>query len=110
MSERERRLAENEVAFREINERLRDEVEAIAGADATFNVLCECSSPACAVRIKVTPAEYESIHADAAQFIVALGHSAPVIETVVGGTDLYDVVRKRGEAADVARAADESSQ
>jgi hypothetical protein len=108
MDDRERRLAENEIAFRAVNERVVAGVEAVAGTEATFNVLCECSNTHCAVRIKTTPSEYESVHSDATQFIVAPSHGDPEIEDIVGGTDAYDIVRKRGEAADIARQAEES--
>ena len=108
MTERDKRLAENEVAFRDVNERVTADVEAAAGAHATFNVLCECSDTRCMVRIRITPAEYETVHADATQFIVAPEHGNPEIEDVVRRTDSYEVVRKRGDAAKVARQADES--
>jgi hypothetical protein len=108
VSNREERLAENEVAFRDVNERVAAQVEEVAGSHATFNVLCECSRTDCALRISITPAAYESIHADATQFIVVAGHADPRIEDIVGGTTRYDIVRKRGDAAAVARQADES--
>ena len=108
MTDHEERLAMNEVAFRDVNERVAAQVEDLAGTHATFNVLCECSSTNCAVRISITPAEYESIHADATQFIVVAGHANPGIEDIVGETDRYHIVRKRGDAAEIARQADES--
>ena len=108
MTDHEERLAMNEVAFRDVNERVAAQVEDVAGTHATFNVLCECSATNCAVRISITPAEYESIHADATQFIVVAGHANPGIEDIVGETGGYHIVRKRGDAAAVARQADES--
>ena len=108
MTDHERRLALNEVAFRDVNERVAAQVEDVAGTHAAFNVLCECSSSDCAQRISITPAEYESIHADATQFIVVAGHANPGIEDIVGGTNRYDIVRKRGDAAAVARQADKT--
>src|SRR5262245_56024909 len=109
MSERDRRLAANEVAFREVNERVGEQVKDVAGEHATFNVLCECVSTSCTERILVTSAEYEAIHADATQFIVVMGHASSEIEDVVGRTERYEIVRKRGDAAAEARAPDESS-
>ena len=102
MTERERRLAENEVAFRDVNERVALQVEEVAGTQAIFNVLCECMRTDCANRIAVTPAEYESVHADRTQFVVVRGHANPEIEDIVGATERYDIVRKRGDAAEVA--------
>jgi hypothetical protein len=107
MTERERRLAENEVAFREVNERVAGQVEEVAGTHAIFNVLCECMRTDCANRIAVTLAEYEAVHADRTQFLVVPGHANPEIEDIVGATERYDIVRKRGDAAEVAKDADE---
>ena len=101
MSERERRLAENEAYFREINERLEEQVKRLSG-NVTFNILCECASLTCAARLTVTPAEYEAIHGDPRQFIVVTGHANAEIEETVMRTATYDVVRKRGEAGAVA--------
>jgi hypothetical protein len=103
MSERETRLAANEVAFREVNEELAGRVEEVAGAHATFGVLCECSNQSCVEGITVTPTEYEAVHADPALFIVVPGHANRDIEDVVGETERYEIVRKRGDAAEVAR-------
>lgn len=45
---------------------------------------------------------YESVRRDPAQFVVAPGHELPEIEVVVLRTKDYQVVRKQGEAAEVA--------
>ena len=102
MSEREERLATNEAYFRSVNERVEEQVKNVAGEDARFNILCECSSMACAERIAVTPAEYEQAHADPRQFIVAHGHAHHEIEDSVIQTDRFEIVRKHGDAGDVA--------
>ena len=102
MSKREERLATNEAYFRSVNERVEEQVRTVAGEDATFNILCECSSMACAERIAVTPAEYEQAHADPRRFIVAHGHAQYEIEDSVLQTDRFEIVRKHGDAGDVA--------
>ena len=95
-------MASNEVYFRDVNEAVEEEVRDIAGADATFNVLCECAALDCVERIALTPAEYAAAHADPRQFIVVPGHANDEIEDVVSHEPQYDTVRKRGEAGQVA--------
>jgi len=102
VSEREQRLATNEAYFRDVNERVQEHVKDVAGAHATFNILCECSSLACAERIPVTAAEYEEAHRNPRQFIVALGHAQLEIEESVVQTDRFEIVCKLAEAGDVA--------
>ena len=92
----------NEVSFREFNERMVEQVKDTAGEQTPFNIVCECSSLMCAARIVVTPAEYEQLHEDPRQFIVALGHVDSEIEDSVAGDDRFEVVRKRGHAGVIA--------
>lgn len=105
MPGREERKAANEAYFRDLNERVEEQVKEFAGDDATFNVLCECSSMGCVRRIAVTPAEYDETHGDPRHFIVVHGHVDAEIEDLVNRTDRYEVVRKRGRAAVVAEEA-----
>ena len=102
---RDERRALNEAYFRDVNERVVEDVKDLAGEQAAFNILCECSSLRCAQRIVVTPAEYELLHEDPKQFIVALGHVEYEIEDSVTRTDRYEVVLKRGHAGVVAEEA-----
>lgn len=102
MSEREHRLATNEAYFRDVNERVEEEVKDIAGEYAVFNILCECASITCAERMAVTASEYADAHKDPRQFMVAIGHAQPDIEDSVMRTDSYELVRKRGEAGETA--------
>jgi hypothetical protein len=92
----------NEAYFRQWNERVKEQVEETAGDEATFNVVCECSSLECAGRITLTPAEYEEIHEDPRHFIVIRGHVTPDIESTVIATATFEVVQKHGQAGDVA--------
>ena len=99
------RHALNQVAFREVNER-------IAGLTAEWRqtemslFICECSNTACAESLEITPAEYERVRADGARFVVLRGHELPEVEHVVDGNDRFVVVEKIGQAATVARDAD----
>ena len=103
MSAREERLAANEAFFRQLNERLEELTPAAASA---LIVVCECADEDCAQRLTLRHEEYEAIRADSILFVVAHGPADPTIETVVHRTDRFEVVRKRGEAAEVAERAD----
>jgi len=92
----------NEAYFRQWNEQVKEQVEEVAGDQATFNMACECSSLECAGRIALTPAEYEEIHEDPRDFIVIRGHVALDIESPVLTTETFEVVRKHGRAGEVA--------
>ena len=102
---REERLATNEAYFREINRRVEERVEDIAGDAAAFNILCECARLECTERISVSPAEYEAAHANPRQFMVVVGHADHSLEDTVASTRNYDLVVKRGEAGAVAEEA-----
>jgi hypothetical protein len=106
---REQRLAKNETIFRDLNDR----IEEIAGAQGTdehtFEFLCECSNIDCTLRLRLTLAAYEQARTDAAAFVVAPGHELPEIENVVFRSDDYQLVRKFGEAAELAEDRDSRS-
>ena len=99
---RDERRALNEAYFRDFNERVVEQVKDIVGEQATFNIVCECSRLTCAVRIAITAAEYELLHEDPRQFIVALDHVEREIEDSVTRNDRFEVVRKRGQAGVIA--------
>jgi hypothetical protein len=98
MDARERRLAQNEALFREVNEK----VEAIAAVHGTddhvYEFYCECSNADCSLQVPATIAEYEAVRAHPARFLVTPGHSLPEIETVVEKSDAWWVIEKQGEA------------
>lgn len=100
MSEREKRLAMNEVLFRELNERVVERVS--PSAEGTFQIVCECANPACTERVALTAAEYEEAHVDPARFTVVPGHATVDVEEVVTRNERFEVVRKQGVAGDVA--------
>jgi hypothetical protein len=103
MDEQVRRRARNEVLFRSLNEEIK-RVESENGADATAPVdfVCECSSAACMKVVTLPLTEYETVREASSTFIVAPDHEEPEIEEVVARHTRYSVVKKRGEAAEVA--------
>ena len=105
MSEAAARLAHNESVFRSINER----IEAGAWPAPPSELVafrCECAALGCNLLLEATLADYEAIRADARLFLVVPGHEVPEIETVVAREAGYIVVRKVGEAGEVAEATD----
>jgi hypothetical protein len=104
MTTSEKRLALNEALFRETNERLEERVRLFVGDEELFGIICECASLDCNERITLSKDEYDSLRGDAAQFAVKPGHTIEEIEEVVVRTDRYEIIRKRGVAAEIAEA------
>jgi hypothetical protein len=102
VAERERRIAENETRFREVNERLEIAQASVGTANGGIDVLCECGDGDCTERITLALADYEAVRADPVAFVVKPGHEAPEAEHLVEPHDHYNIVRKRGEAAEIA--------
>ena len=98
VDERERRMTQNEALFREVNERVNDHAD--EGAVAVHDYLCECANLDCTFRVRLAPAQYESIRQDPKQFVVLPLHFTPEVETLVAENASYWVVRKTGEAGD----------
>lgn len=113
MDEIRRRRAENELFFRSLNDRI-EQVgeEAFPSSDErgrrAYDFVCECHDASCTERFAMTVAEYEAIRTDATQFVVAPSeeHVDHAIEKVVDRAARYWIVRKLGEAAEWAEAAD----
>jgi hypothetical protein len=103
VDERERRIGQNEVLYRAVNERIEDLNQTFGAITETMTVVCECGDITCAEHIEVDLPTYEQIRADPTLFFVRPGHEQPDVEDVVDRADEYDVVRKRaGEAAAIA--------
>jgi hypothetical protein len=111
MDERERRLAQNEALFREVNERVNDiaDAERQPQHDLTGYV-CECANPDCTFVLQLSGDEYETVRADAAQFVVLPDHYTPEIESLVSRHERYWIVKKSGEAGDYAERLDPRSR
>ena len=99
MDERERRLAENEALFREVNEHVSDAERAWSRGDPRepeLTILCECADHGCSEQITVTRVEYEAVRQDATRFILVRGHEYPEVERIVSERGAYCVVEKTG--------------
>jgi hypothetical protein len=99
---RERRLAQNETLFREVNERVEDLALGQTDEDHVYEFFCECSNAHCDLKLSLPLSTYEQARTDSTVFIVAVGHDLPEIEEVVLRGAGFQLVRKRGEAADLA--------
>ena len=111
MDARERRLAQNEAFFREVNERI-DELadQQHQHSDARSEYLCECANADCTFRIGLSAPEYEAVRADGSQFVVLPGHYTPEVEALVSEGDRFWIVTKTGEAGDFVEAANPRSR
>jgi hypothetical protein len=105
-----RRLAENEVVFRQFNEKIQDgynktnklaledgQEEFIvqhSQDDSPLQFMCECADEKCTMRIVINVYEYKKIHKRRKRFIVLPGHEVDFIEKVVARKPKYIVVEK----------------
>ena len=96
MDERERRIAENEAYWRQVNELSPPE-------PGVLNLMfCECGRLDCRERVPMTVAEYEAVRSSSTTFVITPGHAILDVESVVDTTDRFQVVEKEGVAARVA--------
>jgi hypothetical protein len=100
----------NEAIFRQVNEQIRSLGEESLGIEGgNITVICECGDAGCAERLELRLSDYERVRSDSLLYVVAKGHVFPGIERVVEEADGYDVVRKQGEAAELAEETDPRS-
>ena len=96
-------MAENEVLFRQVNER-------VVGADRrpaeSFEIICECADTGCMDHVLVTTELYERARSEPTDFLLRPGHVKPEFETVIEDHEGFVLVRKAGEAAAVAKKLD----
>jgi hypothetical protein len=104
----ERRMAENEVVFREYNENIQkgfDDIKRIAEEDGQsshqfqldakpLKFYCECSDENCKKRILLKPSRYNDIHEHRDRFIILSGHEAESIERIIGKEADFFIVEK----------------
>ena len=102
MDDRERRLAQNEALYREVNERISEQAERHdARPDAVYEFLCECSNIDCNLRLEVRLGEYEAVRALSRRFLIAPDHFLPEVETIVDDRGAFWVIEKADEAGDL---------
>lgn len=101
-----RHLAENEVIFRQYNERITKRLEKLVKqatqegnslgkhADLPLHFYCECADEKCSQRVVIKPSEYKQLHKNRSQFLILPGHRVASIERVVFKLPEYMVVEK----------------
>jgi hypothetical protein len=109
VDERDKRLAQNEALFREVNERV-DSIAHKLGPNVPYEFFCECANADCTFRLTLPVAAYEAIRADPKQFVVLPLHYTPEVEELVVEEDTHWVVRKTGEAGEYVEALDPRSR
>jgi hypothetical protein len=106
VDEGERRRAQNEALFREVNERIVELETGLTGSDQDDSLLigfvCECPREDCNETIEVTRREYEAVRENARRFVVLPGHEESDIANVVERHSNYLVIEKTGAAAELA--------
>lgn len=101
----ERRLADNESIFREVNEAI-NRGGYPGDEDTPVGFRCECARLGCNALVSLTPHEYERVRAFPRHFLMLPGHELEEVENVVQGMPGYVVVEKRDEAGREAAASD----
>ena len=110
MDERERRIGENEIVYRAVNEKITDLNEAFGTVAESMTVVCECGDLTCAEQIELSLADYERVRAEPTHFVIIPGHQIEFVEDVVEEHDAYAVVEKRsGGPSRLARETDPRS-
>jgi hypothetical protein len=104
-SRRDTSLAENEILFRDVNERLALE-EQVKSPVELLELVCECTDRACVKVFTMPLAEYDWLRQDPHRFVVLPGHEAPAVEDVVERHAGFVVVEKHVEAHGLVEASD----
>ena len=81
---RAERIAENEAAFRRLNEQL--------GVMGVF--ICECGDAECRLPVRMGRERYEQVRGNPRHFFVRPGHEKPDVETVIRRDEEFLVVEK----------------
>jgi hypothetical protein len=97
------RRAQNELLFREVNERIA-ELETGFGEDDGLLVgfVCECPDEDCGETLEVTRRQYEAVRDNPRRFIVLPGHEDADLARVIERHPQFMVVEKLEEAAEIA--------
>jgi hypothetical protein len=92
MADDDRRKLENELTFREANERLRSTQAELGVDDERVPFICECHDVHCRTVVLLAPAEYMDVRARDCAFFVAPDHEGD--DDVVATFDRYTIVEK----------------
>jgi hypothetical protein len=91
----ESRPADDEDAFRLINDRIRGLGQPRTGAARDF--VCECVDGGCTEAMHMTDAEYDLVRAPGGRFAVVPGHERAPEELVLSRTERFVLVTRTGD-------------
>jgi hypothetical protein len=94
VDDRGRRIAQNEVVFREVNERLRELGKSFSVVGEPAEFVCECGDSGCTDRVQMPLSDYERVRSNPKWFLVVKGHEELDYEVVVKEEDGYVIVEK----------------
>jgi hypothetical protein len=100
---RVQRIAENEVRFRDINERLRSDLQTVTSESEPLRFVCECGNASCREGVPLSLEEYQAVRADPMHFAVVPGHEIPDVESVVARHERYFTIEKPEDVSDILR-------
>jgi hypothetical protein len=98
---RHERIARNESAFRELNERLEESVHRGRTEPEYAGFVCECGDGDCDMTVRIPLGDYEAIRQNQRDFIVVPGHELEDTEDVIEEGDGFLVVRKHEDVAEI---------
>lgn len=104
-----RRVAQNESAFRDVNEGI-EAGRGLTEATTAIRFVCECARLGCTELIELTPAAYRALRAHPRRFAVVPGHEVPEAEEAVERVGGTLIVQKVGVAGAVAEDRDPRSE
>jgi hypothetical protein len=100
--EREKRAAQNQLLFREVNQRIASLAEpALLPEIAQIEVTCECVDMSCTATIQIPLHEFAEIDRATNRVLVVPDHELPEVEDVVERRERFLIVGKRGAGADL---------
>ena len=103
---REERLAQNEIVFRDVNERIKELQSGSWDERSEIGFMCECADATCMAVINLRTDEYEALRKNPRQFGVLPGHQIEDIESVVESHPGYLIVEKNLETVEQVEDAD----
>jgi hypothetical protein len=97
------RVALNQHAFREVNERLEQSADDVAPHMQLIPFVCECPDRDCTEITRLERSEYEAVRQDSRTFLVAPGHEVIEVDGVpiariVERCERFSTMEKVGEA------------
>ncbi len=103
-SERELGAAQNQMAFRSVNERIKELGTQPNSPGDELDFACECADHACVEKIRLSALQFLAIESEQNQFIVLRGHQLPEVKDVIAEREGFLIVSKRGAGAEFVKA------